>query len=157
MDWFGDHLTETWLLVALALASLEVLSTDLIFIMLACGALVAMVIAMLGGPFLLQLIIGVLVAFALMALIRPPLIRRLHAGPTLKTGAEALVGARAVVLEEVADTASGRVKIGGDVWTAKSYDEDDRIEPGTKVEVVAIKGATAYVLRSQQPEPPAGS
>lgn len=157
MDWFGDHLTETWLFVAVALAALEVLSTSLIFIMLAVGALVSMLVAILGGPFLLQLVVGVAVSFVLLALLRPQLIRRLHAGPTLTTGAQALVGARAIVLEEVADTASGRVKIGGDVWTAKAYDEDDRIEPGTKVEVVAIKGATAYVLRSQTPGSPADS
>lgn len=152
MDWIGDHLAASWLFVAVALGALELISTDLIFVMLAAGALVAMVIAIVGGPFFLQLVLALAVAMALLALLRPPLVHKLHAGPTLKVGAEALIGARAVVIEEIAYAASGRVKIGGDVWTAMPYDEDDRIEPGTTVEVVAIKGATAYVLRSRQTE-----
>jgi len=48
-------------------------------------------------------------------------------------------------------TAPGRVKIGGEVWTAQPFDEDDQLEAGASVEVVTIKGATAYVVRTQQP------
>lgn len=152
MDWFRDHWPETWLLAAIALGAVELVSTDLIFIMLAAGALVAMIVALAGGAFLLQAVLGLVVAVALIALLRPSLLHRLHAGPTLKIGADALIGARAIVLEELAHAAPGRVKIGGDVWTAQPYDEDDRIEAGTSVEVVTIKGATAYVLRSQSKE-----
>ena len=58
---------------------------------------------------------------------------------------------RALVLETVTHAVPGRVKIGGDVWTAQPYDEDDRIEEGVTVDVVSIKGAIAYVLRVQSP------
>jgi membrane protein implicated in regulation of membrane protease activity len=152
MDWLRDHWPETWLLAAIALGAVELISTDLIFIMLAAGALVAMVVALVGGPFILQVVIGLVTAVALIALLRPSLVQRLHAGPTLLTGAAALIGARAIVLEELAHAAPGRVKIGGDVWSAQPYDEDDRIEAGTQVEVVSIKGGIAYVLRSQSKE-----
>ena len=59
-------------------------------------------------------------------------------------------GHRAIVLETVSHHAPGRVKIGGEVWTAKPYDEDDQIETGETVDAVSIKGATAYVLRTHQ-------
>ena len=152
MDWIRDHWPETWLLAAIALGALELLSTDLILIMLAAGALVAMVVALLGGPFLLQAVLGLVAAVALIALLRPSLLQRLHAGPDLKVGPAALIGARAVVLEDVAHASPGRVKIGGDIWSAQPYDEDDRIEAGASVEVVTIKGATAYVLRTRTKE-----
>ena len=80
-------------------------------------------------------------------------VRRLHSGPTLRTGAEALIGKRATVLRELAHNTPGRVKIGGEEWTAAPYDEDDRIEVGELVDVVQIKGATAYVLRVHKLEP----
>jgi membrane protein implicated in regulation of membrane protease activity len=152
MDWFRDHLWETWLMVAVALGVLELLSTDLILIMLAGGALVGMLVAVFGAPVALQIVLALITAVGLLALLRPNLVHRLHAGPTLRTGAEALIGQRAFVLEELSHSASGRVKIGGEVWTAKPYDEDDRIEAGTSVDVVSIKGATAYVLRTHQLE-----
>lgn len=151
MDWLSEHWPETWLLAAIALGALELLSMDLILIMLAGGALVAMITALLGGAFILQAVLGLAAAVGLIALLRPSLLQRLHAGPTLKTGAEALIGAKAIVLEDVAHDAPGRVKIGGDVWSAQPFDEDDRIPSGTAVEVVSIKGGIALVLRTQQP------
>lgn len=147
MDWIRDHAPESWLIAAVLLGVLELLSTDLILIMLAAGALVGMVIALAGGPFVLQMVPALVVAVALLALIRPGMVRRLHAGPTLAVGPAALVGKGAFVLETVSHTAPGRVKIGGDVWTAQPSDEDEVIEQGAGVEVVSIQGATAYVRR----------
>jgi membrane protein implicated in regulation of membrane protease activity len=152
MDWFRDHLWETWLMIAVALGVLELLSTDLILIMLAGGALVGMVVALVGAPVALQIVLALATAVGLLALIRPNMVHRLHAGPTLRTGAEALIGQRGFVLEPLSHMTPGRVKIGGEVWTAKPYDEDDQIEAGTAVDVVSIKGATAYVLRTHQLE-----
>ena len=95
----------------------------------------------------LQVILALVSSVALLGLIRPSVVRRLHSGPTLKVGAEALIGKRATVLRELTHGTPGRVKIGGEEWTAEPYDEDDRIEAGEVVDVVQIKGATAYVLR----------
>lgn len=152
MDWFRDHLWETWLMIAVALGVLELLSTDLILIMLAGGALVGMVIALFGVPVAVQIVLALATAVGLLALVRPGVVHRLHSGPTLRTGAEALIGQRGFVLEPMSHVEPGRVKIGGEVWTAKPYDEDDRIDAGTTVDVVSIKGATAYVLRTHQLE-----
>lgn len=149
MDWIRDHAWETWLVVAIALGCLEVLSTDLILLMLAVGALAGMVVALTGGPFVVQMLIAIGVALAMLFLVRPSVVRRLHAGPTLAVGAEALIGQRALVLEPLSHTSPGRVKIGGDVWTAQPFDEDDQIDEGASVDVVSIKGATAYVVRAQ--------
>jgi membrane protein implicated in regulation of membrane protease activity len=62
----------------------------------------------------------------------------------VRTGTAALIGSRAVVVERV-DGLGGRVKIGGELWTARSYDEDHVLEPGARVEVLKIEGATALV------------
>ena len=147
MDWLRDHMWEAWLGLAVLFGVLELISMDLFLVMLAGGALVGAVTALLGGPPGLQIVLALVSSVALLGVIRPPVVRRLHAGPDLKTGADALIGKRATVLRELAYGTPGRVKIGGEEWTAEPYDEDDRIEPGELVDVVQIKGATAYVLR----------
>lgn len=147
MDWLADHMWVGWLTAAVALAGLEILSLDLFLIMLAGGALVGCLTALLGAPIALQIVLALITSVALLAVIRPNVVHRLHAGPTLRTGADALIGQRATVLREMSYHQPGRVKIGGEEWTAAPYDEDDRIEAGEVVDVVQIKGATAYVLR----------
>jgi membrane protein implicated in regulation of membrane protease activity len=149
-DWLRGHAWEGWLTLAVALGVLELVSLDLIFVMLAGGALVASLTALLGGPVALQVVLGLVSAVALLGVIRPGVVRRLHSGPDLRTGADALIGKRATVLRELVHGTPGRVKIGGEEWTALPYDEDDRIEAGEVVDVVQIKGATAYVLRVNQ-------
>jgi membrane protein implicated in regulation of membrane protease activity len=153
MDWIRDHASETWLIAAVVLGVLELLSTDLILLMLAGGALVGMVVALTGGPFVLQMLLALLVAVSLLALVRPGIVKRLHAGPDLKIGPEALIGKRGLVLEAVENAVPGRVKIGGEVWSAKPYDEDDRLEEGDSVDIVAIRGGIALVVRAQNPVP----
>lgn len=147
MDWIGDHLWQVWLVTAVGLGVLELASLDLIFIMLAGGAVVGTITAIIGFPVALQILLSLGTAVALLAMIRPSVVRRLHTGPDLKIGHEALIGKRATVLRELTHSNPGRVKIGGEEWTAAPYDEDDTIEPGEIVDVVQIKGATAYVLR----------
>jgi len=147
MDWLRDHMWEAWLGLAVLFGVLELISMDLFLVMLAGGAIVGAVTALLGGPVVLQIVLALISSVALLGILRPTVVRRLHAGPDLKTGADALIGKRATVLRELAYGTPGRVKIGGEEWTAEPYDEDDRIEPGELVDVVQIKGATAYVLR----------
>jgi membrane protein implicated in regulation of membrane protease activity len=147
MDWLGEQAWLSWLGLAVLLGALELVSLDLFLVMLAGGALVGAVTALLGGPLALQVVLAMVSSVALLGVIRPGVVRRLHSGPDLKTGAEALIGKRATVLRELVHGTPGRVKIGGEEWTAEPYDEDDRIEAGELVDVVQIKGATAYVLR----------
>ncbi len=88
----------------------------------------------------------VVMSLMTLVLVRPIVRRHLRTPPLIRTGAAALVGRRATVLERIAnDEGVGCVRIDGEVWTARSLDDDEVIEPGTVVDVVQIKGATALV------------
>ena len=87
-------------------------------------------------------------AVALLGLLRPNMLHRIHSGPSLRTGVDALIGTRAHVLSPVSGRPGGRIKIGGEDWAALAFDESDRFGIGDIVDVVEIRGATAYVLRS---------
>jgi membrane protein implicated in regulation of membrane protease activity len=148
MDWIGNHLWESWLIAGVLLGGVEMVTLDLTFAMLAVGCVVGVVAALIGLPVALQLILAAGSAAALLGLLRPNLLRRLHSGPDLQIGAAALVGRPVQVLTLLAPGVSGRVKIGGEEWTAMPYDEFDELEPGERAEVVEIRGATAYVRRA---------
>jgi membrane protein implicated in regulation of membrane protease activity len=137
-----------WLIAAIVLIAAEVLSGDFVLVMLGVGALAAAGSAAVTGNAVIDVLVFAVASAGLILLARPALKRRFLHGPGVKTGVEALIGARAIVLSTV-DMHTGRIKIGGDVWSARSYVEGQRIEPGTKVTVVEISGATAVV----SPEP----
>ena len=134
-----------WVVLAAVLIAGEVLAS-FTFILgpLAIAALVPAVVAAAGGPLEVQIGAFIVASIASLALIRPIARRHLRTPAQIRTGTAALVGERALVLDRV-DADSGQVKIGGEVWTARPYDEDDVYEPGARVEVVKIQGATALV------------
>ena len=134
-----------WVLVAVALAIGEIATSGLFFLgPVAVAALLALLVAVLGGSLLLQLIVFGVGSVASLLVLRPVARRHLRMPAQLRTGTDALVGARATVLQRV-DSDGGRVKIGGEEWSARSYMEGQVFEPGTRVEVVKIEGATALV------------
>lgn len=145
MEWLGDHLWAAWLVLAVGLGVAEMVSLDLILLMMAAGALVAAVVALAGAPIILQVLVGAGASAAMLLLVRPSLIARLHNGPDLVSGHDKLVGQQAVVTEELSAVNPGRIKLAGEIWSACPYDESLTIAPGEKVEVFAIRGATAYV------------
>ncbi len=145
MDWLAEHLWQTWLGVAIVLGVAEMFSLDLVLIMMAAGAIAGMAVALVGAPFALQALAAAGASVAMLALVRPTLAKRLHGGPELSLGHGKLVGQRAVVTEQITGLEVGRIKLGGEIWTAAPYDEHLVIAPGQTVEVLAIKGATAYV------------
>jgi membrane protein implicated in regulation of membrane protease activity len=145
VEWLGDHLWAAWLLLAVALGVAEMVSLDLILLMMAVGALVAAVVAVAGAPIVLQVLLGAGASAAMLLLVRPSLVARLHQGPDLVSGHNRLVGQQAVVTEELSVDNPGRIKLAGEIWSACPYDESLTIAPGAKVEVFAIRGATAYV------------
>lgn len=151
MDWLRDNAWQSWMLLAVVLGGLEMIGLELFLVMLAGGALVGGITALVGGPFALQLGLALVTSVALLGLVRPNIIGKLHSGPKLVTGHHSLIGRRATVLRQLSTAAPGRVKVEGEEWTALPYDEDDEIEVGAAVDVVMIKGATAYVLRSHPP------
>ncbi|MGI8888054.1 MAG: NfeD family protein [Nocardioidaceae bacterium] len=144
MEWLSDHAWQTWLIAALLLAGAEMATLDLALLMMAAGALVASLLAALGLSVIVQVLAAVAVAVALLAFVRPPIVRRLHAGPTLQNGPEALLGKSGLVLERVT-AHTGRVKLSGEIWSARTLEESHVIEPGAKVAVAQIDGATAVV------------
>jgi len=145
MDWIRDHAWETWLALSILLGVAELASMDLILLMLAGGALIGMVAAVVGlaGP--LQVILASVAALAALALVRPTVVKRLHGGPDLSLGHGKLVGRQAVVTERITAMEPGRIKLAGEFWTAEPYDETVVIEPGRMVDVLQIRGATAIV------------
>ncbi len=139
-----------WLGIALLLAVAEILSLDLFLIMLAGGALVGLVLALLDMPFWVQVVGFSLASILLMFALRPWLLRHLRRRvPLVETNASALVGRIGVVVTEVTERA-GRIKLAGEVWTART--ENDEVVPsGAEVRVVRIAGATAVVTRHVDP------
>jgi membrane protein implicated in regulation of membrane protease activity len=145
VEWLRDHQWETWLGLSIVLGVAEMFSLDLILIMLAGGALVGMLAALLGLPGIAQVLLAAGASVAALALVRPSVVRRLHSGPELTLGHGKLVGARGVVTQTVSSLETGRVKLAGELWSAEPYDDSLVIEPGEVVEVLEIRGATAFV------------
>jgi membrane protein implicated in regulation of membrane protease activity len=145
MDWLSDHIAGVFLALAILLGIAEMFSLDLILLMLAIGALVGMVAALLGANFAVAAIAAAVASVACLSVVRPPLVKRLHSGPELSLGHGKLVGKQGVVTERITGMEAGRIKLSGEVWSAKPYDDSLIIEPGATVEVLEIRGATAYV------------
>lgn len=134
-----------WLVIAAALVGGEILTMGFFLGPIALAALLATLVAVVGGSLGLQIGAFVAGSIASLAIVRPIARRHMHTPPAIRTGTAALVGERAVVLERV-DGDGGRIKLAGEVWSARAYDEDEVIEPGTRVEVLRIEGATALVV-----------
>ena len=145
MDWLLRHLWETWLGLAIVLGVAEMFSLDLILGMLAVGALVGMVLAIADVHVGLQVLGAAGASIAMLALVRPSMVKRLHSGPELMLGHDKLVGTQGIVTSEMSGLTTGRIKIDGEDWSARPYDETMTIPAGETVEVLAIKGATAFV------------
>jgi membrane protein implicated in regulation of membrane protease activity len=144
MEWLRDYDWAVWLGAALVLGVAELASLDLVLLMLAAGCLVGAGVAAADLPFLVQALAAAAASAAMLVLVRPSVVRRLHSGPGLVHGAAALVGREGFALSEV-DAQAGQVKLGGEVWTARPYDERAVIPAGARVQVFEIRGATAYV------------
>ena len=113
--------------------------------MLAVGAIAAAVIGGLGGGAVFQVAVFAVVSVALIAVVRPIAARHSAQRPQLATGIEALKGRQAVVLERV-DASGGRIKLAGEVWSARPLDSELAYDVGQEVDVVDIDGATAIIM-----------
>jgi membrane protein implicated in regulation of membrane protease activity len=145
VEWLGDHLWAAWMVLAVALGVAEMVSLDLVLLMVAVGAVVGALTALASFPVILQILLAAGASTAMLALVRPNLIKKLHSGPDLVSGMNKLVGQQGVVTEELSTHNPGRVKLAGEIWSACPYDESATIPAGATVEVFAIRGATAYV------------
>lgn len=141
-EWLQDW--QAWLALSIALGVAELFSLDLMLLMLAMGALVGMTAGLIGLPVAVQIVAAVAASVGMLALVRPNIVKRLHSGPELRLGHQALVGRQGIVLDEVS-AQGGQIRIGGEVWSARPYDETEVIAPGEAVDVFEIRGATALV------------
>ena len=136
-----------WAIVAVGLAVGEILTPGMFFLgPVALAAVLAAVVAALGAGLGIELAVFIAAALASLAFLRPIARAHLRMPHQLRTGTAALVGARGVAVERI-DRHGGRVKIGGEVWTARAFDEAQVIEPGEQVDIVKIEGATALVYQ----------
>jgi membrane protein implicated in regulation of membrane protease activity len=137
-----------WLVLACILGVGEMHRGGLYLLPFALGASVAAIVSLLGVGALLAVAVFALSSAIVVGTLRPVARRHRQLPPAIRTGAAALIGRRAMVLERIAnDEGVGCVRIdGGEVWTARSYDEDEVIDAGERVEVVEIRGATAVVM-----------
>ena len=145
MEWLRDHAWETWLGLTIVLGVAEMFSLDLILIMLAAGALVGMLAAILDLHIAIQVLAAAAASLAALAMVRPSMVKRLHGGPELSLGHGKLVGRQGIVTEDISGLSAGRIKLAGEFWTAEPYDDTTSIAAGETVEVLAIRGATAVV------------
>jgi membrane protein implicated in regulation of membrane protease activity len=136
-----------WLIAAGGFAVGEMhFSTGFYLAPFALGAAVAAVAGLVGVGAIVSLVCFIAVALLALAVLRPVALRHIKVPPRLRTGTAALIGKQAVVIETIAnDEGVGTVRIDGEVWTARSYNDDEVIEQGTRVDVIDIKGATALV------------
>ena len=135
-----------WLIAAVVLGIGEIATMGFFLAPFAAGALVAAFVSAAGTGTAITLIVFLLVSIAALAALRPIARSHRRMPAQLRTGTAALVGRQAMVVERIANNEGvGCVKLDGEVWTARAYDEDEVIDEGRRVHVVEIRGATALV------------
>jgi membrane protein implicated in regulation of membrane protease activity len=132
-----------WLIAAVILAVAEYFTLTLAFGLLAAAALVAAIVAGLGGPLLAQFLAFAITGAVGLLIVRPIARRQMTHPQLVREGSYALIGKK-VVVEEVTGT-KGLIKLSGEVWSARALDEDHVIPVGAMVDVMEIEGATAIV------------
>jgi membrane protein implicated in regulation of membrane protease activity len=135
-----------WLIAAGVFGIGEMLTTSFFLAPFALGAALAAVAALAGAGDVVPWIVFVAVSLLTLVIVRPIARSHMNMPPQIRTGAAALVGKQAIVLERIANHEGvGCVKIDGEVWTARAYDDEEEIEQGKRVQVIEIRGATALV------------
>jgi membrane protein implicated in regulation of membrane protease activity len=144
-DWLGDHAWALWLSLAFLLAVAEVLSLDLVLIMLAAGALAGAGVAVIApGLWWLQILVAAGVSVGTLLLLRPTLMARVRNLPGYRSSTDKMVGSSGVAVSQI-DRRGGEIKVDGQSWTARPYSSDLVIEPGEEIEVYEIDGVIAVV------------
>lgn len=144
VEWLAENWWALWLTIFLVFAVVEMLTLDLFFIMLGGGALAGLISAFAGADLWLQIVVFSVVSLLMIGFVRPVALKHLRSGPAdQRSNIERLIGESALVVEPVSSN-GGLVKIGGDVWSARS--ESGVLIPGQHAVVRAIDGATAVVV-----------
>jgi len=135
-----------WVIVAVVFAVGEIANMSFYLLPFAIGAGAAAIVSLAGGDTALSVVTFVILTAISFGVVRPIARRHITMPPQLRTGTNALVGKQAIVLERIAnDENAGAIRLEGEVWTARAYDDDEVIEAGKRVQVIEIRGATALV------------
>jgi membrane protein implicated in regulation of membrane protease activity len=135
-----------WVILAVVFGAGEIMTTSFFLAPFGIGAVAAAIVAGVGAGIGISAAVFILVSVLMLLFVRPIARAHLKTPAQIRTGTAALIGRRAMVIERISnDEAVGCVRIDGEVWTARAYDEDEVIEAGRPVTVVEIKGATALV------------
>lgn len=135
-----------WVVAACALGVGELLTSGFFLAPFAVGGAFAAIVALAGAGAVPQWIFFIVVSLLALLVVRPVARAHLKMAPQIRTGTAALIGRRAIVLERISnDEAIGCIRVDGEVWTARAYDDEQVIEAGTPVQIVDIRGATALV------------
>jgi membrane protein implicated in regulation of membrane protease activity len=135
-----------WVIAAAILGVGEIATTGLFLAPFAGGALVAALLAAVGAGTAISLAVFLVVSIVLLAGLRPIARAHLRQPPRLRTGTAAMIGRTATVVERITSD-EGCIKLDGEIWRARPYDEDEVIEPGVHVHVIEIRGVTAVVAQ----------
>lgn len=133
-----------WMIGAGVLAVGEIVSLSFFMGPIAVAAVAAATAALAGGGIAVQMVVFIAVSIASLGVLRPIARSHLKVPAQLRTGTSALVGSQASVLERV-DEHGGQIKLAGEIWSARAYDEDEIFQPGARVHVMQIDGATALI------------
>ena len=133
-----------WLIAAAILGLGEIATTGFFMAPFAAGALIAALASAVGAGWIISLVLFLVVSIVALAALRPIARAHLRQPAQLRTGTAALVGRNATVVERIGAD-SGCVRLEGELWRARAYDEDEVFEPGTRVQVLEIRGVTALV------------
>ena len=135
-----------WLIAAAIFGGGEIATLSFFLAPFAGGALIAALAAAAGAGMAISWVVFLVVSVVLLAALRPLARSHRRLPPQLRTGTAALVGRTGMVIERIVnDEGVGSVRIDGEVWTARAYDEDQVIEAGKRVQVLEIRGAPALV------------
>jgi len=135
-----------WVIAAVVFAAGEIANMSFYLLPFANGAGAAAIVSLAGGSTALSVVTFVILTAISFGVVRPIARRHIRMPPQLRTGTSALVGKQAIVLERIAnDENAGAIRLEGEIWTARAYDDDEIIEAGRRVQVIEIRGATALV------------
>ena len=144
-DWLGENSWAIWLSLAFLLGVAEIMSLDLVLIMLAVGSVGGAVVALLAPTlWWLQILVAIAVSLSMLLLLRPTLLAKVRSMPGYRSSADKMVGSSGVAVSQI-DKSGGEIKVDGQSWTARPYASDLVIEQGTEIEVFEIDGAIAVV------------
>ena len=145
LAWAGQNPWAAWGVLALLLAAAELLTMDLTLLMLAAGALAGGAVALLLPHLLwLQVIVGLTTAVATLFLLRPTLLEKTRRAPGYRSRLDDLIGSLGDVTTQITAN-SGEVKVDGQIWQARRYDDTVTIETGERIEVYKLDGITLIV------------